>query len=195
MAILHKATLTPTKLELLESWLPSQPWFPGSSAAGLERVAAYRFDDPDGQVGIETFLVRTPGGPVVQVPLTYRGAPLEGAEASLVGTLEHSVLGRRWVYDAESDPVYVTELTRVIREGGTEVAQYYETPEGPQRKEDATHVRGSGLPGAAAASEVDDAGPVVVRVLDGGATPPPSALTLTGTWEGQPGPVLLAHLG
>jgi len=33
------------------------------------------------------------------VPLTYRGAPLDGAEDALVGTTEHGVLGRRWVYD------------------------------------------------------------------------------------------------
>ena len=96
MAILHRATLVPSKLELLEEWLPRQPWFTGS-AAGLERVAGYRFDDPAGEVGIETLLVRAPGGPLVQVPLTYRAAPLPDGARWLVGTLEHSVLGTRWV--------------------------------------------------------------------------------------------------
>jgi hypothetical protein len=190
MAILYRATLTPTKLELLEAWLPTQSWFPGTTATGLERVAAFRFDDPEGEVGIETLLVRTPGGPLLQVPLTYRGAALEGAEQSLVGTMDHSVLGPRWVYDAVSDPVYVAEVTRVIREGGTEVEQFYETPTGPEHKPDETHVRGSGSP-----SSVDPAGALtVVRVLDGAASAPEGAATLMGTWGGQPEPVLLAWL-
>ena len=29
MALLHRATLRPTKLDLLTAWLPSQPWFLG----------------------------------------------------------------------------------------------------------------------------------------------------------------------
>ncbi len=187
MAILHHATLVPTKLELLEAWLPTQPWFPGSDAAGLERVAAYRFDDPDGEVGIESLLVRAPGGPLVQVPLTYRGAPLDGAEAHLVGTMEHSALGPRWVYDAVGDPVYVAEVTRVIREGDSEAEQHYETPDGPERVDSPTHVRGSGtapIPAALA----------VVRVLDGTTTAHPDAGTLTGTWPGQDTPAVLVTL-
>jgi hypothetical protein len=191
MAILHEATLKPTKLELLEGWLSSRDWFTADSATGLERVAAYRFDDPAGQVGIETLLVRVPGGPLFQVPLTYRGAPLDGAEPWLVGTLEHSVLGTRWVYDAEGDPVYRAELTRVIREGDTEVKQYYETPDGRRLKPDDTHVRGSGtVPGTAVD---DDAAPVVVRVPDVTAAAPSGARTLTGTWAGQEEPVLLVY--
>lgn len=193
MAILHQATLTPTKLDLLESWLPGQDWFPASSAAGMERVAGFRFDDPDGEVGMETLLVRAPGGPVVQVPLTYRAAPLENAEPWLVGTMEHSVLGTRWVYDAVGDPVYVAELTRVIREGDTEVELFVETPEGRRPRERDAHVAGSGTT-AGADELLDDVGPVVVRVPDGGVEAPPSALTLTGTWPGQAEPVLLAHV-
>jgi len=44
-------------------------------------------------------------GEVLHLPVTYRGAPLDGAEAHLITTLEHSALGRRWVYDAAGDPV------------------------------------------------------------------------------------------
>nr|WP_257910073.1 phosphotransferase [Janibacter limosus] len=51
---------------------------------------------------------------VYRVPLTYRDAPLEGAEAALVGEMEHSVLGHRWVYDAPHDPVYVTQLLELL---------------------------------------------------------------------------------
>ncbi len=191
MAILHRATLTPTKLELLEGWLPSRPWFPVDAVAGLERVAGYRFDDPAGEVGIETLLVRTPGGPLLQVPLTYRGVPLPEAEEWLVGTLEHSVLGTRWVYDAEGDPVYLTEVTRVIAEADTEVEQFYDTAAGPERKPDETHVRGSGVVDGA---HVESARITVIRVLDGAASAPEGAATLVGTWEDQARPVLLAYL-
>lgn len=56
MAILHRATLTPTKAELLASWSPTQSWGPPAGAE-LGIVGAFRFDDPDGKVGMETHLV------------------------------------------------------------------------------------------------------------------------------------------
>ncbi len=46
-------------------------------------------------------------------------APLAGAEDALVGTMEHSVLGTRWTYDALADSVYQAELLRTIVEGDT----------------------------------------------------------------------------
>ncbi|GAB2883052.1 CG0192-related protein [Nocardioides pacificus] len=101
MAILHRATLTPSKPELLTSWLDRQPW---GGTGEITVVGTYRLDDPAGEVGVEAFIVRR-GASLVHVALTYRGAPLVGAEAHLVGTMEHSVLGRRWVYDAAADPV------------------------------------------------------------------------------------------
>ncbi|MHA7306090.1 maltokinase N-terminal cap-like domain-containing protein [Arthrobacter sp. TMN-49] len=88
--------------------MPLQDWFDGGDSP-LARLGSFRFDDPAGEVGIETQLVGA-GHRVYQVPLTYRGAPLAGAEAFLMGTMEHSVLGHRWVYDATGDPVYVAEL-------------------------------------------------------------------------------------
>ncbi|MFI5838733.1 hypothetical protein ACIA8K_03305 [Catenuloplanes sp. NPDC051500] len=115
MAILHKAQLVPSKLELLNGWLPSRPWFDGSAAAGVERVAAFRFDDPAGRAGVEVLLVRDQK--IYHVPLTYRGAPLAGADAHLLGTSEHSVLGTRWIYDAAGDPVYATALAHAVLTG------------------------------------------------------------------------------
>ena len=113
-AKIEDATLTPGKLDLLRDWLAGQDWFAGDPAE-LEKVGSFRFVDPDGEVGIETLLVRS-GGVTYQVPLTYRGAALDEADRSLIGTLEHSVLGTRWVYDAVGDPVYVVELLRVINQ-------------------------------------------------------------------------------
>ncbi|MCC3763502.1 hypothetical protein K3N28_10490 [Glycomyces sp. TRM65418] len=113
MAVIHQATLRPTKLELLAAWLPERPWYTGRTG-DVHQVAAYRFDDPVGAVGIETILVRADHGPVYQVPLTYRAGPMEGGDAWLIGTMEHSVLGKRWVYDAAGDPVYAAALAGAI---------------------------------------------------------------------------------
>ncbi|MDO4784982.1 MAG: hypothetical protein Q3997_07865 [Propionibacteriaceae bacterium] len=112
------ASISPSKAELLRPWLATQPWFRGD-ASTAEIVGAYRFVDPAGQVGLEGQIVLC-GGQTYHVPLTYRGAPLEGGEPALVGTMAHSTLGRRWVYDGESDPVFLDELARVIAEGDTE---------------------------------------------------------------------------
>lgn len=48
-------------------------------------------------------------------PLTYRGAPLDGADHALLGTAEHGVLGRRWIYDGCHDPVLVAQLLAFIQ--------------------------------------------------------------------------------
>ncbi|MDP9791663.1 hypothetical protein J2S43_000175 [Catenuloplanes nepalensis] len=141
MAILHKARLVPTKLDLLDVWLPGRSWYAGSKDPGAERVAAFRFDDPAGAVGIETLLVRhRADGVVHQVPLTYREAPLAGADDHLLGTLEHSVLGTRWVYDAAGDPVYATALAHAILTGA---GQADEMLEGVRRPSDC-RARGTG---------------------------------------------------
>jgi maltokinase len=121
MAEIHQdATLTPTKLELLPAWMARQRWYAAKGRTPtLRKLWSWRLDDPAGQVGIETILVVDEGGaePVVyQVPLTYRPAPLEGAQAALVGTMEHSVLGRRWVYDGPHDPVYAAQLRALVLE-------------------------------------------------------------------------------
>ncbi|MDY7099731.1 MAG: hypothetical protein S0880_00955 [Actinomycetota bacterium] len=115
MALLHAATLSPSKLELISAWLPSRPWAP-ANAADVELVGAYRLDDPEGEVGIEVHLA-TAGGVLVQVPLTYRAAPVDGLDDHLVATLEHSALGRRWVYDGLRDPCLVRVLAATALTG------------------------------------------------------------------------------
>src|SRR3954469_6094640 len=118
MALVHRATIAPSKQELVEAWLPSRRWASGATIA--EKVAEYRFDDPAGEVGVETILWRGQDGALLQTPLTYRAEPLEGAAEFLVGTSEHSVLGRRWVYDGCGDPVWADALATAILTGGTQ---------------------------------------------------------------------------
>jgi len=115
MAIVHNTTMSPGKLELLATWLPAQPWFPGSGREPeLTKVGGFRLDDPQGAVGIEFMLVAD--GPVVyQVPMTYHGRELPGAEGRLIGTSEHGVLGLRWIYDGIRDPVLVAQLVALLQ--------------------------------------------------------------------------------
>jgi hypothetical protein len=110
VATIHHTTLTPSKLELLGRWLPLQPWYRGAAAPALVKTGGFRLDDPDGEVGIEVMIVADDDGIRYLVPMTYRGAPLPGADAALLGTSEHGVLGRRWIYDGLHDPVAVEQL-------------------------------------------------------------------------------------
>ncbi|PPS69843.1 MULTISPECIES: maltokinase N-terminal cap-like domain-containing protein [Streptomyces] len=118
MAVIHRTTLKPTKLELLTSWLPSRPWYRGGAGEpALTKAGGFRLDDPQGEVGMEFMVVTDASGPqpvAYLVPLTYRGAPLEGAEHTLVGTMEHGVLGQRWAYDGCHDPVLADRLAALI---------------------------------------------------------------------------------
>jgi hypothetical protein len=211
MSVIHRAQLTPTKRELIAEWLPSRPWSRNAPAGQAELIGAYRFDDPSGAVGIETHLVRTGDAQVLQVPLTYRGAPLAGAEDFLVGTTEHSVLGRRWIYDGCGDPVYGAALATAILAGGREAEEWVEQADGrSDRREPAVRVVGSGTPGVEApsvdsVSAVDDATIttttvgasglelVVRRVLGGLAHVDGDVETLTGTWPGSAEPTSLAY--
>ena len=206
MATIHQATLTPTKLELLTAWLPGRHWYPEEAITGLQRVAACRFDDPEGEVGVELLVVRAgPDGPLVHVPMTYRDAPLEEADFYLIGTAEHSVLGSRWVYDAVGDPVFVEALTAAIRTGGHQAEEFLETDDGPRRREPSMTVRGTGTADSSEPAgrlvRVEDGDPAVVvaeaarldvrRVLN--PVPAEGPLALVGAWAGQT-PTVLADL-
>ncbi|WFE39617.1 hypothetical protein [Micromonospora sp. WMMD998] len=217
MALLHRAELRPSKLELLAGWLPGRPWFAGEADAPVTRVAAYRFDDPVGAVGMETLLVRAGEGPVLQVPLTYRGAPLAGADRFLVGTVEHSVLGRRWVYDAVGDPVYPPALAAAVLADAGQAEEYFEVDGARQVREPSMSLSGSHTDRALPAGPVDevvvDGDPTLIRA--GGVElallrrPVPAEATagvpadvtagvpavgrLTAAWPGQDAPVLLAY--
>lgn len=203
MALLHRATLRPTKLELLAQWLPTRSWY-GQPPGEVERVAAFRFDDPDGAVGVETLLVRAGAGPVYQVPLTYRDAPLAGGEAFLLGSAEHSVLGRRWVYDACGDPVYVTALADAVFGRVAQADEFIDVDGELRRRERSMSVARTGATGgppAGSLRRVVDGDPTlivtdtvelaVVRRLpgaDGGA-----GAALMATWDGQADPLPLAR--
>jgi hypothetical protein len=134
MATIHRTTMVPGKLDLLGDWLPRQAWFqdPGRRPT-LSRAGGFRLDDPAGDVGIEFIFVTDDRaeGTTYHVPLTYRGAPLSEAEDGLLGTSEHGVLGRRWIYDAAHDPVAVTQLLGFICGATATAAQHQNESDTP----------------------------------------------------------------
>lgn len=148
MAVIHHTVLKPTKLELLTSWLPSRPWYQGGAGEPkLAKAGGFRLDDPQGDVGIEFIVVTDASAPrpiTYLLPLTYRGAPLDGAEHALVGTMEHGVLGRRWAYDGCHDPVLVAQLLALI-EGRVE-AQDQNISDVPDREVIASYTGEGSLP-------------------------------------------------
>jgi len=197
MALLYAAQLSPTKPELIAAWLPTSPYYDGATAS-IEPVGAYRFDDPDGEVGIEVHLVRDADGTLYQVPLTYRAAPLPDGRPA--GEMDHSVLGRRYVYDATTDPVFVQQLLDTVFGGGREADQFVHVDGAePRRIDNSAHAWGAGAAGAPAPTVTDvrvsadgadtviEAGGTTVvvhhRPLDGEATGP----ALLGEWDGGRG--------
>ncbi len=204
MALLHRAELRPTKLELLAAWLPGRHWFQGPAGADVVRVAGYRFDDPAGAVGIETMLVRAGDGPVHQVPLTYRDAPLDGADDWLVGTTEHSVLGPRWVYDACGDPVYAAALAAAILAGTGQAEEFFEVDGERRYREPSMTLTGGGAadaPTVGAIRRVVDGDPALIGtdtvelavLRHPGAGAERAGVPLLGAWPGQPTPLPLAY--
>ncbi len=204
VALFHRATITPTKLELIAEWAPTRSWGP-SSGDPIETIGSYRFDDPEGRVGMEVHLVDA-GGAVLQVPLTYRDAPLEGAEDALITEMQHSVLGTRWVYDGLRDPRLVVMLAAVAMTGQGEAlglavydGRWYIAPSN-------VRIRGGGwtqervpVDGFELRADEADAAELhndrfALTVFRRPVPGPQPAIGLTATWDEQEDPVVLAEV-
>ncbi len=114
MAKFHFATSSPTKHELLLTWLAKQTWGPAPHTS-TSIAASFHLEDPEGKVGMQVFFIATEGDTFI-CPLTYRDTPLDD-ESALVGTLQHSVLGTRWIYDGVHDPCLVMVLAAAALTG------------------------------------------------------------------------------
>ncbi len=204
MALLHRATLSPTKAEIISGWLPAQPWSSGDGAP-IELVGAFRFDDPEGQVGLEVHLVRS-GNVLVQVPLVYRDAPVDGMDEHLVGTMQHSALGERWVYDGLADAVFVGMLAAATMTGTGQAIGMVISEGRWTVVPSAVRLDGGGWSNGPVAVDAFTAMPddgewavlrndrLELRVAHrpvAGARPP---VGLTGVWAGQLEPVVLAEV-
>ncbi|MDK1344525.1 1,4-alpha-glucan branching protein [Streptomyces sp. 378] len=199
MAVIHDTTLEPSKLDLLTSWLPSRPWYRGGAAEPeLTKAGGFRLDDPRGEVGIEFIVATDTGGPrptTYLVPLTYRGAPLEGAEQALVGTMEHGVLGRRWAYDGCRDAVLIGQLAALIE--GRAQAQDQNLSDVPDREVVVTGTGDGSLPTDFIAADDQEGTTLttpqgtalrvhrVLRPAPAGSTPPAQGAIgqVSGSWQ------------
>ncbi len=204
MALFHRATITPTKTELIANWAPTQPWGPAGDVP-IDVIGSYRFDDPDGRVGMETHLVDA-GGTLMQVPVTYRDEPLDGAADALITEMQHSVLGTRWVYDGLRDARFVVMLAAVAMTGQGEAlgmalydGRWYIAPsnvriEGGGWTQERVPVDGFEL-GSDGSTDValhNDRFELTFfrRPVPG----PRPAIGLTATWNGQRDAVVLAEI-
>ncbi|MGA2837975.1 MAG: hypothetical protein ABSF84_15385 [Acidimicrobiales bacterium] len=204
MAVFHRATITPTKLDIIATWAPTRAW--GPSAAGpVALIGSYRFDDPDGRVGLETHLV-TAGDTLYQVPLTYRDEPLEGAEDAFITQMEHSVLGTRWVYDGLGDPRFVVMLAAVAMTGQGEAlgmarfdGRWYIAPtnvriHGGGWTQDRVPVDGFELASDDVTAPVLHNDRFELTFFRHPVLGPRPAIGLTGSWDGLGGEVVLAEV-
>ncbi|MCU4183653.1 hypothetical protein K6U06_04725 [Acidiferrimicrobium sp. IK] len=204
MSRLHKASVTPTKAELIGTWSPTQSWGPAASDP-IEMIGSYRFDDPDGSVGMETLLFSA-GGAVYQAPLTYRDQPLEGAAEALVGQMQHSVLGARWVYDGLRDPRFTSMLAAVTMTGQGEALGMILYDDRWHVAPSNVRIRGGGwsqerVPVDGFEIVVDGPSGATLRndrleltLYRRPAPGPAPAIGLTGTWSGQDDGVVLTEI-
>ena len=154
---------------------------------------------------METHLVDA-AGIVLQVPLTYRDEPLDGAADALITEMQHSVLGTRWVYDGLRDPMFVTMLAGVAMTGQGEAlglavydGRWYIAPsnvrvDGGGWTQERVPVDGF-EPASDSSTDVvlrNDRFELTVyrRPLPG----PRPAIGLTATWDGRRHPVVLAEV-
>jgi hypothetical protein len=207
MGIYHVSTLTPSKLEIIAGWIPTQPWGP-SHEATVEVLGSYRFDDPNGRVGLETHLVLA-DGQLFQVPLTYRDEPLGGADHGFISEMHHSALGTRFIYDGLADPLYRTMLAGVSMTGQGEALGMVMFDGRSVMVPSVVRIQGGGwshervaVDGFEPEAAVPAGNPAVpefrndrfaLRVFRRPAVGPQPAIGLTATWNSAP-PVVLAEI-
>ncbi|HWR86137.1 MAG TPA: phosphotransferase, partial [Rhodoglobus sp.] len=113
LALLWNMTLVPAEPGFLAPWMSRQRWFANKGGLPvLEDIGRVELtsSEPGVRVGIHLLLDHTAGKPsLYQVPLTYRDAPLEGAEAAMVG-----MLGPVYVYDGPYDQAFTSALLEVV---------------------------------------------------------------------------------
>jgi hypothetical protein len=204
MALFHLATISPTKEELISEWAPTQPWGPPADAP-TDFIGSYRFDDPEGRVGMEIHLLEAEGV-LLQVPLTYRDEPLADAERALITEMQHSALGTRWVYDGLRDPRLVLMLAAVAMTGQGEALGLAEYDGRWYIAPSKVRIQGGGwtrerVPVDGFELESDEAARSVLRndrfeltVYRRPAASPRPAIGLTASWDGRPDPVVLAEV-
>lgn len=105
VAKMYDTTVVPSKEEVARSW-----------AGSVELKGSYRLvDTVEGEVGVEVLIATDLDGRMVQIPFSYSSEEIDADHT--LSTIEHGVLGKRWVTNALGDPVAVREIIRTILTG------------------------------------------------------------------------------
>lgn len=114
----------PGFLDILQTWLPHQPWFPhGTGRRTLTRVGGLRLPTPEGDADQRLFLelhlftVEHAGGSErIAVPVALRSRPsaLAGKNA-FIGKLATQEFGEVWVYDGARDRAFLAAWIEMAR--------------------------------------------------------------------------------
>ena len=127
----------------LAEWISGQRWYAGKGGTPqLREIGSFNLtgENPT-RVVTHLLLDEIPGRPALyQVPITERSAPLEGADAALIGVVNDEQGDLVYLYDAPHDPVYATRLLRLILDGAH--------ADGPQASADGVPVTAVELDGA-----------------------------------------------
>ncbi len=204
MGLFHRATITPTKGQLVSEWAPTRAWGPPADVP-IDVIGSYRFDDPENRVGMETMVVRA-ADDVLQVPLTYRAEPAPASEAVLITEMDHSALGTRWVYDGLTDERFVVMLAAVAMTGQGEALgmavyedRWYIAPsdvriQGGGWSQERVPVDGFEVTSNSGGVVVFTNDRFELRFFRRPVPGPRPAIGLTARWADQPDPVVLAEV-
>lgn len=101
IAKIYKTQLNPTKTHIVNRLIGTGDLY-----------ASWRLLDRGGEVGIESLVCLAAAGELYQIPLTYRARKISDDTTLL--TLEHGVLGCRWVSPMTKDRVAIGELLDTV---------------------------------------------------------------------------------
>ena len=142
----------------------------------------------------------------MQVPLTYRDEPLDGAEDAFITEMQHSVLGPRWVYDGLRDPRFVVMLVGVAMTGQGEAlgmavydGRWYIAPsnvriQGGGWTQERVPVDGFELQSDEASASVLHNDRFELTMFRRPVPGPRPAIGLTANWDGHRDAVILAEV-
>ena len=142
----------------------------------------------------------------MQVPLTYRDAPLVGAGDAFITEMQHSVLGTRWVYDGVRDPQLVMMLAAVAMTGQGEALgmavydeRWYIAPTNVRIHGGGWTLERVPIDGFTVHTAGDDVVALrndrfEVTLYRRPTARPHPPLALTATWDGHAEPVVLAEV-
>ncbi|MCU1560530.1 phosphotransferase [Mycetocola sp.] len=117
-------SLLTSHLDLIAPWLGSQRWFASKGRLPeLELIGSWRIPAADVRLHTHLIMDHSATVPVLyQLPVTERAFPLDGADASLIGTYPDGD-DTVYLYDGPHDPAYAEALLRMITGNATAVPE------------------------------------------------------------------------